>query len=140
MKQTKTHRRHKMNEREGRFNQTVSDPQLVCKIVTLLSAPTTAYASINEAARRVYTRVKWWGQDSKHSWRYTTSVPSMSSSCPWLPSRVRDRKGAKSTKVSLSRGATFSKALSSFVVMLSKKTRQDRSHKRKLDTCIRVKM
>lgn len=125
-----------MNEREGRFNQTVTDPQLVSKIVTLLSTPTTAYASINEAASGVHTVAGWWGQDSTHSLRmhYTTSVPSMSSSCPWLPSRVRDRKGAKSTKVSLSRGATFSKALSSFVVMLSKKTHEGRSHKWKLDT------
>lgn len=51
---------------------------------------------------------------------FLISVPSMSSSWPWLPSRVRDRKGAKSTKVSLSRGATFSKACSSFVVILTK--------------------
>lgn len=48
----------------------------------------------------------------------TAPVPSMSSSCPWLPSSVLDRNGAKSTKISLSRGATFSRARSSFVVML----------------------
>lgn len=48
----------------------------------------------------------------------TAPVPSMSSSCPWLPSSVLDRKGAKSTKISLSRGATFSRARSSLVVML----------------------
>lgn len=42
----------------------------------------------------------------------------MSSSCPWLPSSVLDRKGAKSTKISLSSGATFSRARSSLVVML----------------------
>lgn len=134
----KTHRRHKMNERESRFNQTVTDSQLVCKTVTFLSTPATVYASINEAANVVHAEVGWWGQDSAHSLgnetHSTTSVPSMSSSCPWLPNRVRDRKGAKSTKISLSRGATFSKALSSFVVMLSKKTNQDRSHRRKLDT------
>lgn len=57
------------------------------------------------------------------SWGAKEAVPSMSSSCPWLPSRVRDRKGAKSTNVSRSRGATFSRALSSFVVMLSKQSR-----------------
>lgn len=118
-----------MNERESRFNQTLTDPQLVCKIVTLLSTPTTAHASIIEAASGVHTAAGCWGHDSTHSLYYPTSVPSMSSSCPWLPSRVRDRKGAKSTKVSLSRGATFSRALSSFVVMLSKKKHQGRSHK-----------
>lgn len=48
----------------------------------------------------------------------TAPVPSMSNSCPWLPSSVLDRNGAKSTKISLSRGATFSRARSSFVVML----------------------
>lgn len=50
--------------------------------------------------------------------RERAHVPSMSSSWPWLPSRVRDRKGAKSTKISLSKGATFSRARSSLVVML----------------------
>lgn len=53
----KTHKRHKMNERESRFNQTVTDPQLVCKIVTLLSTPTTEYASINEAASELHKMV-----------------------------------------------------------------------------------
>lgn len=48
----------------------------------------------------------------------TAPVPSMSSSCPWLPSSVLDKKGAKSTNISLSSGATFSRARSSFVVML----------------------
>ena len=36
-------------------------------------------------------------------------------------SDLRDRKGAKSTKISLSRGATFSRARSSLVVMLSER-------------------
>lgn len=42
----------------------------------------------------------------------------MSSSCPWLPRSVRDRKGAKSTNISLSRGAAFSRACSSLSEML----------------------
>lgn len=42
----------------------------------------------------------------------------MSNSCPWLPNRVRERKGAKSTKISLSKGATFSSARSNLVVIL----------------------
>lgn len=48
----------------------------------------------------------------------TAPVPSISNSCPWLPSRVLDRKGAKSTKISLKRGATFSSARSNLVVIL----------------------
>ena len=44
-----------MNVRESRFNQTVTDPQLVCKIVTLLSTPTTVCASITEAVGGVRT-------------------------------------------------------------------------------------
>lgn len=90
---------------------------------------TAVHTSINKAAFGVHILLVWWGHDSMHSWHYATSVPSMSSSCPWLPSRVRDRKGAKSTNVSLSRGATFSKALSSFVVMLSKQTNQTSQRK-----------
>lgn len=45
-------------------------------------------------------------------------VPSISNSCPWLPKRVRERKGAKSTKISLRSGAAFSKACSSLSVIL----------------------
>lgn len=140
----KTHKRHEReNERGSRFDQTVTDPQLVCTTVTLLL---TGILRMHPSMRQpveVHTMVGRRGHGSTRSsgnrMQYTTRVPSMSSSCPWLPSRVRDRKGAKSTKVSLSRGATFSKALSSFVVMLSKKTHRDGSHKRKLDARIRVK-
>lgn len=131
----KINKMNKINEKEGIFNQSVTDPQHVREIWT----DCCAYIR-HKAAFGVHILVVWWGQDSMHSWHYATSVPSMSSSCPWLPSRVRDRKGAKSTNVSLSRGATFSKALSSFVVMLSKQTNQ-KSHKKmkqpKLTTDIR---
>jgi len=48
-------------------------------------------------------------------------VPSISNSCPWLPKRVRERKGAKSTKISLRSGAAFSKACSSLSVILVKR-------------------
>lgn len=118
------HKRHTMNERESILNQTPS----MCAKYEL----TAVHTSVNKAAFGVHILVVWQGQDSMHSWHYATSVPSMSSSCPWLPSRVRDRKGAKSTNVSLSRGATFSKALSSFVVMLSKQTNQKSQKKTKL--------
>lgn len=56
------------------------------------------------------------GREEKE--HYTAPVPSMSNSCPWLPNRVRERKGAKSTKISLSKGATFSSARSNLVVIL----------------------
>lgn len=60
----------------------------------------------------------------------TAPVPSMSSSCPWLPSSVRDRNGAKSTKISLSSGATFSSARSSLVVILQMEKERERQTKR----------
>ena len=41
----------------------------------------------------------------------------MRSSCPWEPSKALERKGAKSMKISLSRGAAVPKADSSLVVM-----------------------
>lgn len=93
--------------------------QTPSKKVTFLSTPVTVWAFISEVWRGSYNNnmVMWCSENQRH---HTTSVPSMSNSWPWLPSRVRDRKGAKSTKISLSRGATFSKALSSFVVMLSR--------------------
>lgn len=53
-----------MNERESRFNQSVTGAQLVYKIVTLPSTPTTVYASINEAVSEVHTMVGQWGQGS----------------------------------------------------------------------------
>lgn len=56
---------------------------------------------------------------------YREIIPSINSSCPWLPRSVRDRNGAKSTKISRRRGATFSKALSSFAVMLLKLRHKD---------------
>lgn len=116
------------NLNQSRFSQSMTDPQLVCKTVTFLSTPITVQASINEVLYEgVHIQIIWrWGQSctqcSENQIHYTLHlVPSMSNSWPWLPSRVRERKGAKSTKISLSRGATFSKALSSFVVMLSRK-------------------
>lgn len=113
-KEDKTH--HKMNKRKADLTR-LTAPQLVYKISTHTTTPT---------GDRTLNRVL--GKNKIH---YTTSVPSISNSWPWLPSKVRDRKGAKSTKISLSRGATFSKALSSFVVMLSKRMNQEKSHKNK---------
>lgn len=68
----------------------------------------------------------------------TAPVPSISNSCPWLPSRVLDRKGAKSTKISLSKGATFSSARSSLVVMLwrERDREKDRRKDRKIKRCL----
>lgn len=63
----------------------------------------------------------------------TAPVPSMSSSCPWLPSSVLDRKGAKSTKISLRSGATFSRARSSLVVILWRKKREKDEENRSED-------
>lgn len=119
-KQNINKKHHRMNKKGSRFNQTVTDPSACVQNShsPVNTYSTTVYAAIYEAAGGVHTTVRCLGQEEK----FTISVPSMSSSCPWLPSKVRDRKGAKSTKVSLSRGATFSKALSSFVVMLPKKT------------------
>src|SRR4029434_2993431 len=72
--------------------------------------------------------VERWRGGEVERWRerrrWTAPVPSMSSSWPWLPSRVRERKGAKSTKISLSRGATFSRARSSLVLMLGGRERE----------------
>lgn len=43
-------------------------------------------------------------------------LPSMRSSCPWDPTSVLDKKGAKSTMISRSRGETDPRAISSFCV------------------------
>lgn len=40
--------------------------------------------------------------------------PSIKSSCPWEPTNVLDKKGAKSTIISLKRGHTEPRAVSSF--------------------------
>lgn len=44
------------------------------------------------------------------------SLPPIRSSCPWDPIRVLERNGAKSTKISLSRGDTEPRAFSSLSV------------------------
>lgn len=43
-------------------------------------------------------------------------LPSMRSSCPWEPTKVLERKGAKSTMISRSKGDTDPKAISNFCV------------------------
>ena len=43
-------------------------------------------------------------------------LPSSRSSWPWDPTSVLDRKGAKSTMISLSKGDTDPRAISSFWV------------------------
>lgn len=106
-----------------KINQMLTDSQLVCKLMIFLSTTIllNLHSSMGQSVQFDRDRTEHITDSKIHQMK---SVPSISNSCPWLPSRVRDRKGAKSTKISRSKGATFSKARSSFVVMLLKKTHQ----------------
>lgn len=55
------------------------------------------------------------GKDKKQNLT-ASPLPSMRSSCPWEPTSVLDRNGAKSTMISRKRGDTDPKAISSFWV------------------------